>query len=84
MLRPLPESRSPAARLAAAVLFAASLALAYGGAYAAARAGHLLVRSSPLCDPDRIVPGAGATPAVRVVFAPLIALEETYWLARSG
>jgi hypothetical protein len=67
-----------------AVLIAAALFLGYSGAYGRARASHLLVRQSPMCDPDRVVPGAGASPSLRVIFAPLIAVENTCWLVRSA
>ena len=60
----------------------AVLLASYGGSYGYARAAHLLVRESSACDPDRIVPGAGAGPAVGVVFAPLAEVEEVYWCIR--
>jgi hypothetical protein len=80
---PMLQSGNPIRALTAGILVGSAALLAYSGAYGWARAAHLLVRESPLCDPDRIVPGAGAPPAVRWVFAPLIALENGYWLARS-
>jgi hypothetical protein len=77
-----PRGTTP--RLLAAVLAGLAALGAYGGCYVGARAAHLLVRESPMCDPDRIVPGAGASPAVRVVFAPLVAAETAYWHIREA
>jgi hypothetical protein len=67
-----------------AAVAASALWLSYSGAYMWARATHLLVRESPMCDRDRIVPGAGAKPSVKVVFAPRVAVEDAYWLFRGA
>lgn len=79
-----PEHRTSRGRRVALLVAGAVALLADGGAYGVARATHLLVRESPLCDPDHIRPGAGASPALRVVFAPLIALEDGIRQAREA